>query len=626
MKQVPSDARDILPLAVWFGLAAGLIEGLVFLLFLFLLQFDWVSRDILLPDVAVEIIWISPLFNGLLFGAIGLGLAALFSLARMIKWLPVAALSVSLFSFLSFLDWLALLLSRRIHHLSLAILAAGLAAAFTRYVRKREERALRFWRRSLPWLAAAVALVFAGVESGGWLRERMAIAALPPAPPAAPNVLMIVVDTLRADHLSGYGYARPTSPRLDRLAREGALFESAFSTSSWTAPSHASLLTGRHPHEHGVEWRTPRALLDGRYPTLAEALKDRGYRTAAFSANPFWFTRPMGFGRGFIRFEDFFQSLSDMALRTFFGRAFEQMVLRRLGIEDFPARKRAADINRSVLRWVERDREKPFFAFLNYMDTHDPYLPPEPFRSKFSRTPAPGGIINTRLGRYHPTMTPEELQGEIDAYDGAIAYVDEQIGQLIDELQRRSLLDRTVVVVTSDHGESFGERGFLLHANSLYRETIHVPLIFRYPEKAPAGVRVTQPVTNAAAAATVMELVGAGQQTIFPGPSLVQLCQPCQPGRTPQASASWSPPLTEIERQPWSLDRYPVSRGWIKSLVSSEWHYIRHENLQAEIYNWKDDTREERNLIGNPRVESATATLHSRLQGFFPQLKETPAP
>src|SRR5215813_15587368 len=183
MKQVLSDARvsDILPLAVWFGLAAGLIEGLVFLLFLFLLQFEWVSRDVLLPDVAVELIWISPLFNGLLFGAIGLGLIGLFKLARLARpdrRLPVVVTSVSLFSFLSFLDWLALLLSRRIHHLSLAILAAGLAATFTRYARKREERVSRLWRRSLPWLAAAVALVFAGVESGGWLRERMAISAL----------------------------------------------------------------------------------------------------------------------------------------------------------------------------------------------------------------------------------------------------------------------------------------------------------------------------------------------------------------------------------------------------------------------------------------------------------------
>jgi len=626
MKQVPSDARDILPLAIWFGLAAGLIEGLVFLLFPFLLQFEWVSRDVLLPDVAIELIWISPLFNGLLFGAIGLGLIGLFKLARLARpdrRLPVVVTSVSLFSFLSFLDWLALLWSRRIHHLSLAILAAGLAATFTRYARKREERMSRLWRRTLPWLAAAVALVFAGVESGGWLRERMAISALASAPPSAPNLLVIVVDTLRADHLSGYGYARPTSPRLDRLAQEGALFESAFSASSWTAPSHASLLTGRYPHEHGVEWRTPRALLDGRYPTLAEALKERGYRTAAFSANSFWFTRPMGFGRGFIRFEDFFQSPSDMALRTFYGRAFEQVVLRRLGIEDFPARKRAADINRSVLRWVDRDREKPFFAFLNYMDTHDPYLPPAPFRGKFSRSPAPGGILNGRLGRYHPLMTSEELQGEIDAYDGAIAYVDDQIGRLLDELRRRAMLDRTVVLVTSDHGESLGERGFLLHANSLYLETIHVPLIFRYPEKTPAGARVTQPVTNAAAAATVMELVGAGRQTMFPLPSLLQLWRP---GCAPQAAASWPPPLAEIERQPWSLDRYPVSRGWIKSLVSSEWHYIRYENLGAEIYDWKNDEREEHNLINNPRVESATETLHSRLQGFFPQLKETPSP
>ena len=628
MKRFPGEAgaKDIFVISLWFGLVAGLAEGLIFYLFIFLLQFEWISRDYLLPDSAIEILWISPLFDALLFGVIGIALAAIFSRARLfskLEWSPRFAIPVFLFSFLSFMDWFGLVLSRRMYHLSLVILSAGLATAFTRYTLKREARALRYWRRNFLWVAAVIILLFIGVEGGGWARERMAVSALSKTSQDIPNVLFIVVDTLRADHLSCYGYARQTSPRLDRFAQEGALFENAYSTSSWTAPSHASLLTGRYPHEHGVETKTPYALSDGRYPTLSEALRERGYRTAAFSANQFWFTRPMGFGRGFIHFEDFYQSLSDMALRTFYGRAFEQIVLRRLKIEDLPARKRASDINHSVLRWVDRDQEKPFFAFLNYMDAHDPYLPPEPYRHKFSRLPSPGGIINGRLDRYHPEMTSEQMQGEIAAYDGAVAYVDEQIGQLMDELRGRGALDRTVVVVTSDHGESLGERGFLLHANSLYRETIHVPLIIRYPGKTAPGARVTQPVSNADVASTVMDLIGDGQQKLFPGPSLAQLFQP---ESAPRSFTVWPAPLSEIESQPWALDRYPVARGWIKSLVGPEWHYIRPEKQPVEIYDIKNDAVEEHNLIGSSRAEGAIAAFKSRLLELFPQLKETPTP
>src|SRR5215470_1373262 len=171
----------------------------------------------------------------------------------------------------------------------------------------------------------------------------------------APNIIMIVIDALRADHLSSYGYVRPTSPHLDRLAQQGVVFEHALSASSYTLPAHASLLTGRYLYEHGVEWNNRTARFANRYPRLAEALQSRGYRTAAFSANVFWVTRSKGFGRGFIHFEDYFQSVADMAARTLYGRIIETLILRRLGYEDIPARRRASDINRSVLQWIERD-------------------------------------------------------------------------------------------------------------------------------------------------------------------------------------------------------------------------------------------------------------------------------
>jgi arylsulfatase A-like enzyme len=275
------------------------------------------------------------------------------------------------------------------------------------------------------------------------------------ASPDTPNILLIVIDTLRSDHLSSYGYERSTSPTIDSLAEQGVLFENTFSTSPYTAPSHASLLTGRYPREHGAQWITRRPILDDRYPTLPQALKARGYRTAAFSANRFWFTREQGLGRGFIHFEDNFHSPGDMAVRTFYGRKFEEFILRRL-FEDYPWRQQARDINNSVVHWLQRDPDIPFFAFLNYFDAHDPYFPPQPYRSEFSALENPGGIVNSYQNRYSPKLTPQELQNEIDAYDGAISYVDDHIAQLLAEIRRLGLGDNVLVIITSDHGKPLG--------------------------------------------------------------------------------------------------------------------------------------------------------------------------
>jgi arylsulfatase A-like enzyme len=554
--------------------------------------------------VSLEIIWISALFDLLLFGVLGFGLA---TVTRFFPRLSIIPSSVFLFSFLAFLDWLAVALTEHIHLYALLTLAVGLAVQFTRWFTKHEAATLRFWRRSLPAVAAVALLALLGIQGGLWMRERMAIAALPEASPGSLNILVIVVDALRGDHLSSHGYARPTSPNIDRIAQEGVLFENAVAASSWTSPSHASLLTGRHPSDHRVDWNTPRALLDSRHPTLAEALRSRGYRTAAFSANVFWFTRSMGFGRGFIRFEDFFHTIGDMAVRTLYGRTIEKLVLPRLGFEDIPARKRADDVNRSALRWIAHDRGKPFFVFLNYMDTHDPYLPPQPYRRKFAKLKNPGGILNWRVGRKYPQMTPEQLQGEIDAYDGAIAYVDDQIGQLFTDLHERDLAENTLVVITSDHGESFGEHGLFLHANALYRQEIRVPLIFWAPKRLPAGVRVVQPVTNVALPATVMDILSVGDERRFPSQSLAYFW------KAPHANPDSPFPLAELAHIPWAPKKAPASRGSMKSLVSPEWHYIVHEKLGTELYDWKNDPRELHNLAKRSEMQSVVALFESQL-------------
>lgn len=569
----------MLSAAAWLGLVCGLFEAAWFLLFQ---QLGWLNWNIAQDGVTEEILWVAPVVNLLLFcvlGAAGIAAMALPPPLRIHRRFILGALS-----FLLFLNWLAL--SGRIRMSSVLILAVGLAVVFARWLAPREEAVLRWFRRTLPALVTLVLLVYLGLTLGQRFLESRALAQLPPARPDAPNILVIVVDTLRADHLSAYGYKRPTSPHLDALAAQGVLFEKAISTSSWTLPAHISLLTGRYPYEAKEAYDR----LHPELPTLAEHFRAQGYRTGAFSDNLFYFTRRQGFGRGFIRFEDFFQSWRDGLARTLFGRKFVKMVLPRLGYQDLFWRKRATAITDHAARWI-LSHERPFFAILNYFDAHDPYLPPEPFRSKFSAPGYPGGKLHAEKNRRVEQFTPQELQGEVDAYDGAIAFVDENIGRLLQILEDGGRGQNTVVVVVSDHGEMFGEHQLLLHQNCLYRPVIHVPLVMRWPGKIPAGIRVSMPVSIASIPATLTELAGSGAG--FPRPSLVRLWQ--EHG----SSAPLELPMAETGATPYEQMRHePTYHGAIRSLVSPEWHFIEHQKLGPQLFHWQNDPFESSDLAG----------------------------
>jgi len=571
-------------MAVVLGLVGGLLEGVGHML---LQQLN------ILSNVWYPIIWIAALFNGLLLGVLGLALSA--GLSVLPNRPRLRTVVVFILALAAGLPWLALMLKEWIQSYAIFILTIGTAVAFTRGFQRHEAALLRFFRKSLPWALGLTGLVFLGIEGGSWWQERTGTNNLPPASASAPDVLIIIIDALRADHLSSYGYERPTSPTLDRLAAQGVLFEEAYATSSYTLPSHASILTGLYPSQHGVEWMTSKTHATASYPTLAETLQGHGYRTGAFSANTFWFSREHGFGRGFLHFDDFFHSLADRVLRTAYGRMITLSVLWRLGYEDIPARKRATDINEAVLDWLSRDVDHPFFVTINYMDVHDPYLPPQPYRNKFSDADNPGGLINWQL-HIPDSLNTEALQGEIDAYDGSIAYVDDYIDRLLTALQQRDAERELLVVITSDHGEEFQEHGGLLHGYKLYRELIRVPLIFWQPGRIPEGVRVPRPVTNAAIPATVMDAVGT-DEVLFPGPPLQRLWD------ASAAPAGWPFPLSELKQRPWVPEQYPVHHGSMRSLVSPGWHYIDHETLGPELYDWMNDPLEAHNVVHKPEMQ-----------------------
>ena len=390
-----------------FGIVTGFIEGIGLLLFQ---RINW-ARWGPMMHVSPEIIWISPIVDVIFFL-----LAALicWAIARLVPRVPAMRVLIFLLTFLTrvrLVDPDQPPLSPR-----LSLTRSGCRRGFHSLVRETRERVPAILEKGHAVGCCAWILAFAGIQGGSWLQERSSVASLPTATANAPNVLVIVVDTLRADHVSSYGYSRPTTPNLDRMAQQGVLFENAISTCSWSLPSHVSLLTGRYQFEHGVGAVQPEPWLGwgsqglGGFPTLGEALEQKGYRTGAFSANRTYFSRDLGFGRGFVHFEDYFHSSSDAFVRTLYGREFARIylkrsehslvkrMLRKLGLTSlldqdaegsgsyggaFGVRKRADVINQEVTAWIDRDRQRPFFAFLNYFDVHDPYGAPRDYPTTF---------------------------------------------------------------------------------------------------------------------------------------------------------------------------------------------------------------------------------------------------
>lgn len=331
-------------------------------------------------------------------------------------------------------------------------------------------------RRHAAGPASALLLAFGASFLAGCGRDE------PPAADARPNVVLISIDTLRADHLGAYGYERPTSPNLDRLAAEGVLFENAVAPSPWTLPSHASMLTGLVPARHGV--LDADRVLPGSIPTLAETLREAGVRTAAF-VNVTYLGPRNGLSRGF---EDF--------------RHFDEM---RMELSGPPAIA-------AIRTWLDAHGERPFFLFFHSFDVHSDYRPGPEQRELFVR-PYAGPMDGTtaqirriREGEYTPT--PEDIAHLRDLYDGAIRLFDERLGELFAELDRRGLTERTWIVVTSDHGEEFFEHGGVLHGRTLYEEVIRVPLIVRGPG-AEAGRRVEALAQLVDVPNTILALFGA---------------------------------------------------------------------------------------------------------------------
>ncbi|MCI0435925.1 MAG: sulfatase-like hydrolase/transferase, partial [Gemmatimonadetes bacterium] len=267
-------------------------------------------------------------------------------------------------------------------------------------------------------------------------------------------------------------------------------------------------------------------------------------------------------------------------------------------------RKTAAHVSRAFPRWLDRKPAgRPFFAFLNYMDAHAPYLPPEPFATRFGKGERGNPM---HMDRADWQWTPAQAKAEQDAYDGAIAYLDDQLGRLLGELDARGLLDNTIIVLTSDHGEEFLEHGVMSHSNSLYMNALHVPLVIRAAGRVPAG-RKNAAVSLRDLPATLMDLMSIKEHP-FPGTSLARHWETGD-----ATSASNEPLYARVSGRSFRPAHYPVSKGDMTSVIADPHHYIMRGDGEEELYDIRVDPSELHGLAGSPELANVLRQLRERL-------------
>ena len=357
--------------------------------------------------------------------------------------------------------------------------------------------------RAAAGLAAGIAILVSAER----MQRHPPLRTPPPASQAdarLPSVVVISLDTVRADRLSVYGYPRETSPLLARFAANATRYSRSASTSDMTLPSHASMFTGLYPLAHGAHFAPPHhpygTRLSDEYTTLAEILSAAGYRTGGVTANPGYLGRGYNLSQGFQFWDDQRATPWVHTVPPYFVRAAIVEWLRGA----FPQQLREAAfrhadaINRSVFTYLDEiaqpARRTPFLLFVNYMDAHWPYQPPARFHGIFEPhgswlvTPAAYKILEREVSSLERSITEPERRDLSLRYDESIAYLDSEVGRLLDRLDQLGVFDDALVIVTSDHGEAFGERNLVEHAVSVHSDQVNVPLLIKYPRQTQARV------------------------------------------------------------------------------------------------------------------------------------------
>jgi len=446
-----------------------------------------------------------------------------------------------------------------------------------------------------------------------------------------PNILLIVMDTTRVDHLSCYNYQKKTTPHIDAFATDALTYTHAYATASWTLPSIASILTGTYPGSHGAhrvettETYLPMNALDDTQTTLAELLKQAGYSTAGMVSCEF-LTERFGLHQGFTHFDDTISSYL-FTLSTFgavqFLNHFSPVIdyLSSKGLYGYSV---AEQVNTSALSWLEENgRGNPFFLFLHYFDPHHPYLP-EDLGTDPKHIPDGIGkryrkdyvnyidmerdlIDSVRWGR--KPLLPDERDYLINNYDREISELDKKIGDIFKKLRELDLYDDTLIIVTADHGESFGEHNLMLHGVHLYEDNIHVPLIIKYPFCDTQKGFIDYPVSLTGIVPTLCSYLS------IPTPDSIQGAPFNQPHQQKIIAQNFFD--RNLKKQKWANR---LTHDLI-SLHVGDYKYITLSAGEDQLFNLKEDPQETNNIIH--RDNQTRSAMRNLLATYTERLKLT---
>jgi len=424
-----------------------------------------------------------------------------------------------------------------------------------------------------------------------------------PGANSRPNIVLIVLDTVRADRLNCRSDSAVPTPRIDELCERGSYFEKASSTSSWTLPAHASLFTGLYPIRHGATQET--TYLDERARTLAELLGESGYRTFGVSANPM-VSIQSGLARGFDSFDETW-------------RESAQLQSQQSGEH--------ANLTAVAALMEFRDRDRPFFLFVNFIEAHGPNAPPEPYRSSATRARIAAGEV-ARVNEHDAKsyyLDPASVSAGDFAllsslYDGEVAQLDALVGALVDRLDAAGVLEGSMLIITSDHGENFGEHGHFRHIFSLHQSTVHVPLLVVRPDAARAGERREDPIALVDLFATILAAAGVAipesnvdARDLFEGMPSPEAERPivAEYYFPAQALGLFGPEALAAQRERLG----PYLRR-LRSIESDGLRLIWSSDGVHELYDLTTDPAETRNIAGDPRFAARERELHARLEAF----------
>jgi arylsulfatase A-like enzyme len=470
--------------------------------------------------------------------------------------------------------------------LSLALLgSAGLEAARRRW---HQVTPVAVWFTAVIILLVVTAPAFWRYRASHDPRRKISISNAGPRP----NILLVTLDTLRSDYVGCYGHPWIETPTLDELAADGFAFDAAISQAPSTTPSHCSLMTSVYPFDHGAENGRP---MKPDLITLADVLRAAGYETTAFASATTTRSINTGLQQGFDRYVDSLVSWSEL-----FGRdEFQHLIFFYLAGFARDTQIPGEVVTDRALRWLENRPDKPFFTWLHYFDPHEPYGSPPPFRDMYK------GIITD--GR--------PLAAERQRYAEDITYADFELGRFLDTLKRKSLYDETLIIVTSDHGEAFGETHAHIvetgHGHYLSDVTQRVPLIIKPAGPHPRGRRVNEQVELIDLAPTVLNLLGIEPPAGFCGNSFAALLDSRSPAYTDRYAYAFN--VVHVARPGAEPDVLFLQQLAVRS---NEWKYIARPRLgEAELYDLRQDPHERTNLAG--RYPDIAARLHAQIAPFW---------